>query len=159
MRPEGTASGATPRERPLALPELIIMVLVVAAGLGLSFLLGVDRYNTSLGRARGIFYVLEASLGFWSYWALLRFAHLPRPLRLPAALWGFVIWSGVALSGLAYIGYVMIPVEVLLSGAALRIRGGVEFGRALGIALGARAIVLAAMLVSRPVVLGLASSL
>lgn len=159
MRWDGAASEASLRERPLALPELILMAVVVAAGLGLSSLLGVDRYNTSLGRARGIFYVLEASVGFWSYWALLRFAHLPRPLRLPAALWGFVIWFGVALSGLAYIGYVTIPVEILLSGAALRIRGGVEFGRAFGIALGGRAIVLAAMLVSRPVVLGLASSL
>ncbi len=135
------------------------MAVVVAAGLGLSSLAGIDRYDTSLRRAQGILYLIEAGVGVWSYWALLRSARQPKGLRLPAALWALAVWFGWGLSSLAYIGYVLIPGEILLSGAALRIRGGVEFGRALGIALGARAIILAGVAVSRPVVLGLGWSL
>ena len=155
MKPGNTLSEAGLSQKALSPSELIVMVMVAAAGFGVAFLLGIDRYNTSLKRAQGILYLLEGSIGTWSCWALLRFGRLPKHVRLPAALWALVIWFGMGLSSIAYFGYVMMPVEVLLSGAAPHIRGGVDVARALGIACCARVMTFACVALCRPIVLAM----
>ncbi len=126
---------------------------VLLAELAVAYLLGIDPYNTLLKLAKLILTFVEIGVGLGSFWVLLGLFGVQPSVRAPGALWALLIWFGLFLSHIAYIGYLLIPVEIGLAAAGLRFRVGLAPGRALLIALLGRAVMFAAGSICRPLVI------
>ncbi len=135
--------------RPLAAGEFFFLMSVLVVELAVAVLLGIDFYNTSAKLAQLILMVVEIGVGLGSFWVMLSLFGVQSSVRLPGALWALLIWFGLFLSHIAYVGYLFIPVEIAVAAAALRFRVGLAPGLTLLAAFVGRIVMLAVLLASR----------
>ncbi len=87
--------------------------------------------------------LFSIGLSFAVMWAMLVAARISPETRSRASLWAILPWNSVLLSQLPYIGYMFIPIEILVSALLLRWRAPLSYLRALFFAALARAVVFA----------------
>ena len=110
------------------------MSLIIVIGSLLSYF-AFDFYDTSLISAKVIFLILSICVSVASFYVILAVSKVPVQSRLPGALWGAIPWNSLQLWQLAYIGFLFIPIEIILSGLLLGFRTGWVIRRAMLAAL------------------------
>jgi hypothetical protein len=98
--------------------ETIIVGAVLCLGLAWSFL--VEVYDIGRPGIRVALTALSfgASLAF--FWVGLALGGVPRSERFRAAAWASLPWNGLLLSQTPYVGYFLLPFEVLAAVVLLR---------------------------------------
>ena len=140
------------RERQLRLKECALILVLVLVGTTISWL-AFDFYDTTLLRAKLIFFLLSLSLSISAFYALLCALHSPAHSRLAGALWGALAWNSLQVWQLAFVGFFFIPLEVILSGLLVSFRTGLPVWQAIGTSLIVRlAVLLAYSAVRAPVI-------
>jgi hypothetical protein len=114
--------------------ELAGAVLAMVLGLVVSRLLGTYPNNET----SAVFYhlgdVSDFVIGYLIFFLLLARSGF-RPLAYRGALWAMAVWYTAALGRMAYIGFFLVPVEMMLIVVALRVRCRMGYPRAFLIAI------------------------
>jgi hypothetical protein len=98
--------------------DVAIVVGVLSVGLLWSYMTKV--YDVRMPSIRVALTALSIALSFVLFWAGLAVLGVPRGARATPALWALLGWNGVLLGQMPYLGYLLMPVEVLLSVWLLR---------------------------------------
>jgi len=101
------------------------LLALAAGGLGVSMWLGTDHFNLVQTSEKWVVGIAGLVVGVLSAWACLRLAKVSPELRWPGALWAVLPWYTCFLGQMAYIGFLLMVVEVAIGAACLsrRIRG------------------------------------
>jgi hypothetical protein len=102
-----------------------ILLALTAVGLGVSMWLGTPQLNSAQTSEKWVVGIAGLVVGVLSAWACLRLAKAAPELRWPGALWAVLPWYTCFLGQMAYIGFLLMVVEVAIGAACLsrRIRG------------------------------------
>jgi hypothetical protein len=98
--------------------DVAIVLGALSVGLLWSYLIKV--YDVRIPSIRVALTAISVALSFVLFWAGLAVMGLPRGARATPALWALLAWNGVLLGQMPYVGYLLMPVEVLLSVWLLR---------------------------------------
>lgn len=108
--------------------ELAVAAVLTAAGIALSALL--RPYDSASAVMAMLLTAISAVTATVLFWAGLRAFDVPTDRRTAAAVWAALPWHTLLLSQLAYIGFALVPVEIILSVLILRRRAQLAVLRA-----------------------------
>lgn len=123
--------------------EVLVLLALSLVELLCPLLLGTELYDTRVALTQGVLALAEIGTGLGAYWLLLRLSGVPLGFRLPGAVWALAIWFGLFLSHISYLGYLLIPVEVLLAAVAIHRRVDLRWRRSFLVAAAGRGAILA----------------
>jgi len=121
-----------------------LTLLVIALGCGLtSGLLGIERYDTTRAVVQAVVSAAGLAVGLICAWGCLRLSTIAPEHRWPGALWLVIPWYFLFASQLAYLGHLLIAVEVLVGAACLALRAQSSAALALTVSTAVRAAIFA----------------
>ena len=109
--------------------EGTLIFLFVACGTVISYF-AFDFYDTSLVTAKLAFLGLSVCVTVLSFYGILSGLKVPSHTRLAGALWGALAWNSLQIWQLAYVGFLFIPLEVIMSGLLVSFRTGIPAWKA-----------------------------
>ena len=126
--------------------DMEIAILVALLGVGVVWSFSVEVYDVRVPAARVALTLTSFAVTFGLFWAGLVVAKTPRSGRSRAAAWASIPWNSLLLAQIAYIGYLLLPVEVLASVILLRRRSPLSYPAATVLATVTRAAVFLLMM-------------
>jgi hypothetical protein len=139
MQDADTRPSARPRLTP---PEIAVVVVAIAVALGISASL--EIYDTRSPTVRVALTVAALFVSYAAAWLVLIAARIESLPRLRAAIFA-VLPSALLLSQMPYLGYLLVPIEILVGAWLARSKGGVPFRLGLLVAAVARGCAMVAV--------------
>lgn len=93
-------------------------------------------------RNQYLFVFINFALSSVVFWIALLCVRVPKHLCLPASLWAAVVWNTVFPSLIVYVGFLLLPIEVIFSGLLLSFRSSIATAKAVGISAITKVLVL-----------------
>lgn len=91
----------------------------------------VEMYDTTSVVLRIGLVLVNLAISFVVLRATLERLGVQRDRLIPTAVWGLLGWSVIPFSHMAFIGYLLIPIEVGLGATLVSFRGNLSMARAL----------------------------
>jgi hypothetical protein len=121
-----------------------LTLLVIALGCGLtSSLLGIERYDTTRAVVQAVVTAAGLTVGLLCAWGCLRLSTVDPEHRWPGALWLVIPWYFLFASQLAYLGHLLIALEILVGAACLAHRAQASASLALSVSTAVRVAIFA----------------
>jgi hypothetical protein len=106
-------------DTPFRLGERLAAALFIAVGLAASA--AFRLYDTGTWMA-AVLTAVSGIAGTAIFWLILRALGVPRGRRVAGSVWAALPWNTLLLSQVPYLGFLLIPVEVMVSAIILRAR-------------------------------------
>lgn len=129
------------KDIPLSKTELVLILILVGFGSWSIPAWGDWGEGTYLDN-KYLYVFANYVLSFLIFWTTISFMKVPRHLRLPGSLWAAASWNTWFPSLLAYIGFFLLPIEIILAGLLLSFRSNLTTWKAVGISALTKLLVL-----------------
>jgi hypothetical protein len=120
----------------------LLLLSVSAGGALISGLIGFELFDSVDSTAIWTVGTAGLVVGLLCSWGCLRLSSVEPAQRIPGALWLVLPWYFLFLSQLAYIGFGLIPVEVVVGALCMARRIKASIPMALAVSTGVRGVIL-----------------
>ena len=128
------------KDTPLSRTELVLILLLVGFG-SWSIPAWGDWYEATYLDNQYLYVFANYVFSFMIFWTATSLLKVQRHLRLPGSLWAAASWNIWFPSELAYIGFFLLPVEIVFAGLLLSFRSDLTTWKAIGISAVTRLLV------------------
>ena len=129
------------KDNPLSKTELVLIIILVGFGSWSIPAWGNWGQETYLEN-KYLYVFANFVLSSLIFWTTISFIKVPKHLRLPGSLWAAASWNAWFPSLLAYIGFFLLPIEIILAGLLLSFRSNLTTWKAVGISALTKLLVL-----------------